>query len=169
MKKLSLILAVSVASLLISSPVAAAKTGQDTWIDPQYVKYAEEAGEEFGIQPELIESIIEHESSGNPKASNGSCKGLMQVYESVHKDRMRRLGVSNLYDPEGNIRVGCSILVELFEKSDDCAWVMMSYNGSSDAKRRAENFDFTKYAQSVMDRAYELETIHGKHNYKEDK
>lgn len=166
-KKLSLILAVLL--LIINFPAMAKEGGQDTWIDPDYVKYAEEAGKEFGIQPELIESIIEHESSGKANASNGNCKGLMQVYESVHRDRMRRFGVSNLCDPKGNIRVACSILVELFEKNDDCAWVMMSYNGSSDAKRRAENFDFTKYARSVMDRAYELETIHGKHDIKEAK
>ena len=150
--------------LSISITLTTTRTQADTFISPEYVEICEKVGAEFGICPELLESIMEHESSGNPRAVNGNCKGLMQVYEKVHVQRMAKLGVTDLYDPESNVRVAASILVELFEQNDDCGLVLMQYNGSSDAKRRAENFDFTQYAQSVMDRAYELETIHGKHN-----
>lgn len=149
---------------LLLSSIAIINPNADTYINPEYIAICENVGAEFGISPELLESIMEHESSGNRYARNGNCKGLMQVYESVHAQRMAKLGVSDLYDPEGNVRVAASILVELFERSDDCAWVLMSYNGSSDAKRRAESFDFTDYAKSVMARAYELEEIHGKHD-----
>lgn len=149
--------------MIVSIPT---NTRADTFISPEYKAICEKVGGEFGICPELLESIMEHESSGNRYAVNGGCKGLMQVYEAVHVSRMASLGVSDLYDPEGNVRVAASILVELFEKSDDCAWVLMSYNGSSDARRRAEGFDFTEYANSAMERAQELEELHGKHNYK---
>ena len=135
-----------VAILLALTPLQVT-AAEDTYIDPQYVKYCEEAGAEFGIQPEFLEAFIEAESSGNARASNGKCKGLMQIYEVVHKDRMRKMGITDIYDPKSNIRLGGSIIVDLFEAyGDDTAKVVMMYNGSSNAKRRAA----------------ELERLHGK-------
>ena len=137
--------------------------GNDTWIDPQYVQYCEEIGVMYGVQPEFIESFIEAESSGNPNAKNGDCVGLMQVYGTVHQDRMRRLGVTNLYDPRNNILGGTDLIVSLFEQyGDDTAKIVMMYNGSSDAKERAANFNFTDYANKVLNRAAELERLHNK-------
>ena len=60
-------------------------------------------------------AIVEAESSGKADARNGGCIGLMQVYEKYHKDRMKRLGVTDLYDPYSNILVGTDILMELAE------------------------------------------------------
>ena len=51
------------------------------------VKY----GEEYGICPELLMAMIELESSGRPDAESGGCKGLMQISDRWHKDRMERL------------------------------------------------------------------------------
>ena len=136
---------------------------KDTYISPQYVQYCEEIGKRYNVQPEFLESFIEAESSGIPTASNGNCKGLMQVYEAVHRDRMKRLGISNLYDPYQNILVGTDILVELFERyGDDTAKIVMMYNGSSDAKWRAADWNFTDYANKVLNRAAELERLHNK-------
>ena len=141
-------------------------TAQAAEINPEYMKYCEEVGEEYGIQPEFLESFIEAESSGNSRATNGNCKGLMQVHETVHRQRMRDMGITDIYDPKSNIRLGASIIVDLYEQyGDDTAKVVMMYNGSSDAKVRAANFNFTAYADKVLNRAAELEEIHGKHNY----
>ena len=157
-----IILFISVLFILFSYciPVNAV---EDTYIKPEYVQYCEQIGAMKNIQPEFLEAFIEYESSGNPNARNGKCLGLCQVYEDVHRDRMRRLGVSNLYDPYGNILVAADILVDLFETyGDDTALIVMMYNGSSDAKRRAENWNFTDYANKVLNRAAELERLHGK-------
>lgn len=140
-------------------------TGNDTYIKEEYQTYCKQIGKMYNIQPEFIESFIEAESSGNPNAQNGNCIGLMQVYGTVHQDRMRRLGVTNLYDPYQNILVGTDILVDLYEQyGDDTALVVALYNGQSDAKRRTENFDFADYTKKVLNRTYELETIHHKHD-----
>ena len=48
------------------------------------VKY----GEEYGICPELLMAMIEKESSGRPDVESGGCKGLMQISDRRHKDRM---------------------------------------------------------------------------------
>lgn len=136
---------------LAATAVLATMARGDTYISPEYVRYCEEIGERYHIQPEFIESFIEAESSGVPTASNGNCKGLMQVYEAVHRDRMKRLGVTNLYDPYQNILVGTDILVELFERyEDDTALIVAMYNGQSDARRRTENFDFAAYTKKFF-------------------
>lgn len=152
--------------ILMLIPCRTVTAAQDTYIDPAYVLICEEVGAEFNIQPEFLESFIEAESSGNPRADNGSCKGLMQVYEAVHRGRMRQMGITDIYDPKSNIRLGASILVDLFEQyGDDTAKIVMMYNGSRDAKARAERGSFTDYANKVMNRAIELEELHGKHDY----
>ena len=48
------------------------------------VKY----GEEYGICPEMLMAMIEKESSGRPDVESGGCKGLMQISDRWHKDRM---------------------------------------------------------------------------------
>ena len=139
---------------------------EDTYISPVYVRYCEEIGARYHVSPEFLEAFIEAESSGNPNASNGSCFGLCQVYASVHKDRMRKLGVSNIYDPYGNILVATDLLVELFNTyGDDAALVVHMYNGDSKAKQKTESLNFSAYANKVLNRARELEELHGKHDY----
>lgn len=143
------------------------KASAETWIRAEYIALCHKIGKEYGISPEFLIAFIEAESSGNPNASNGKCKGLMQVYESVHRERMREMGITNIYDPESNIRLGASILIDLYEQyGDDTAKIVMMYNGSSNAKARAESGNFTEYANKVLNRTAELEELHGKHDYK---
>lgn len=133
-----------------------------TYIDREYIGYAEEISEMYNVCPELIFAMIEHESSGNPKAENSGCYGLMQISERWHKDRMKRLGVTDLFDPYGNILVGVDYIAELADTYGDLEMVLMVYNGSSDAQERWENNTPTEYAKSIMSRSVELERLHGK-------
>lgn len=107
-------------------------------------------------------AIIERESSGQADAVNGDCKGLMQVSERWHKDRMERLGVTDLYDPYGNILVGVDYLSELAVEYDDLGTVLMIYSGSADVIKRGETGDWSDYAKEVVQRSMELERLHGK-------
>ncbi len=134
----------------------------DTYIAPEYQAYCEEIGMQYGICPELLEAIMEAESSGDANAQNGNCKGLMQIYEKYHRDRMERLGVKDIYDARGNILVAADYLTELFEKYGDVGTVLMVYNGSSDALERGLSADYTEYAAKIMKRSEQLERIHGK-------
>jgi soluble lytic murein transglycosylase-like protein len=111
----------------------------------------------------MVIAIIEHESSGQANVSNGNCKGLMQIYEKYHMDRMKKLGVTDLYDPYSNMLVGCDYLAELFRKYEDMGTVLMIYNGTQNAVSRGDAADYTTYALGIMERTYELEEIHGKH------
>lgn len=104
-------------------------------------------------------AIIEHESSGQADATNGGCKGLMQINEKYHTERMKRLGVTDIYEPYGNILVGCDYLAELFEEYEDMSVVLMKYNGTPDALARTYE-NCTEYAKNIMSRTMELERLH---------
>lgn len=159
-KLISWMLVVTVLSMLFADSHSTAATKGDTYLSPEIVAYCESIAEEYSICPELLESIIEHESGGNHVATNGNCKGLMQVYEKYHKGRMKRLGVSNIYDPYGNILVGTDYLAELFHENEDIYLVLMKYNGVRNAESKWARNEFNVYSMSVVKRSAELERIH---------
>ena len=160
-KKLLMALVAFVLSLILCR-IASDGKEVDTYIDIQYQKYCVKIGEMYGICPELLMAMIETESSGNPDATNGTCKGLMQVSEKWHSDRMKRLGVKDIKDPYGNILVATDYLMELTEKYEDIGIVLDVYNGNSKAMQNAENGVLSDYASKILCRAEMLERIHGK-------
>ena len=159
MKKLITILGVV---LFLSSGTVATSEDNDTYISEEIQGYCIEIGESYGVCPELLMAMIETESSGRPDAENGGCKGLMQISEKWHKDRMERLGVTDIYDAYGNILVGTDYLMELAEKYGEISLVLDLYNGNSKAHYNYENGILSKYAGEILERAAELEMMHGK-------
>ena len=155
------------AALILALIFATSKSraSDDTYIVLDLIEYCNEVGEEYGVCPELLEAIIETESSGRADAANGSCKGLMQVNANAHRDRMQKLGISNIYDKKGNIIVATDYLLELLEKYEDIGTVLMVYNGTKNAVRRGEQGDYTRYARKIVQRSRELEWLHGKLDY----
>lgn len=72
------------------------------------------ACEEAGIPYELALAVIQQETDfRNIVGDDGRSVGYMQVQERWHKDRMARLGVTDLTDSYSNFRVGCDYLAEL--------------------------------------------------------
>ncbi len=136
----------------------------ETWIDPQYVSYAEEIVSLYypDLSVPLVVSVIEAESDGRAGLVNElGCKGLMQVYEKYHRERMEKLGVTDLLDPYSNILTGCDILNEYIGLcGGDIHWALMRYNGTRNAAERAEMGNYTDYVWKVMDRAGELEAAY---------
>lgn len=136
---------------------------EDTFLSEAVIDACEECGEKYNICPELLMAIAEAESGGNPKAENGGCKGVMQISERWHKDRMKRLGVADIFDTKGNILVAADYLYELFEKYEDVGMVLMVYNGDSCAEDyMSGRTNFSRYAERVLGRSSEFEKINGK-------
>lgn len=133
---------------------------RETYIADEYVAYAEEIGEQYNIAPELIIAIIESESSGrwNIISEDGAI-GLMQVMPKYHKDRMERLGVTDIFNPYNNILVGVDYLSELASKYDDLPTVLMCYNMGEygSAIERAEAGEWSDYAKKIMKRSKVLQ------------
>lgn len=85
-----------------------------------YINYAYEisAYSYPNIDPEYVCAIIYHESRFDPNTQNEKtdARGLAQIRPKWHSERAQRLGVTNLYDPHGNILVCFDILSEQTEK-----------------------------------------------------
>jgi hypothetical protein len=116
--------------------------------------YVEEICKVYDIEPSLIKSVIEHESSYKTHAKNVSCTGLMQISIRWHKARASRLGVDDLYDPYGNILLGVDYISELKNTYKDIRLVLMLYNmNHKDAIRYFSEGTISKYATSVLKKA----------------
>ena len=106
---------------------------------------AEAAGEAYGFEPE--------------------CYGLMQVSTYWHADRMERLGVteSQIWEAGPNMMVAADYLRELFGRHSDPYWVLMTYNGDSNADAYLEGkASPSEYALLVQELTFELRNRHGK-------
>lgn len=118
-----------------------------------------DVGREYCLPPELLMAIAERESGGNPNAigDNGRAIGLCQIHQCYQVERMEKLGIESLYDPESNLTVAAEILCELLEKYDDPKRALMAYNGQSDADYRAATGIYSNYANEVEERMFELQ------------
>nr|DAW00709.1 MAG TPA: hypothetical protein [Bacteriophage sp.] len=158
MKRMTI--AVIIAVLLFVGFAMIAKAGSDHQGDWQ--EYIERLCEDKDILPELVEAMIEKESSWDPAAVNGNCVGLMQVNKEIHKEL---IGDRDMTDPYDNIYVGVTILEELLHKYGEAAPALMFYNaGYSDnyGVGAYEDGTFSNYADEILKRAAELERLHGK-------
>lgn len=162
MKKLKMLVVALAASLVLSQPVMAKEEIEPTHISVEAQVSCYEYGEMYDICPELLMAMIEAESSGNPKAENGDCKGLMQISERWHTGRMAEIGADDIWSETDNIHIGANYLHELFNRYEDVALVLMVYNGESDAVEKAENRYISDYARKILDRSAELERWKGK-------
>ena len=137
-----------IAALLLTAQLRPQAESADTFISKECVSYCEEIGGQYGICPELLEAIMESESSGDQWARNGNCKGLMQINMTYHKS--------------GNILLAADYLSELFLEYNDVGTVLMLYNGSRNAVERGKRADYTEYALKIMKRSEQLERLHQK-------
>lgn len=136
-----------------------------TTVCEEYRGYVDQICSAYGISPELVVAIIESESGGVSTAYNGTygCVGLMQINESVHRGRMAKLGVENLYDPYSNILVGVDLLDELLENDDQNVYMALGhYHGEKNVKSRTRSGNYSRYVKKIMERMTELQAEQGK-------
>lgn len=83
------------------------------------------------LDPECVKAIIYRESRYDPTAYNANTNviGLMQISPKWHTQRAKNLGVNDLYDPYGNILVGCDILSEVMKESGSFEYAINFFAG----------------------------------------
>ena len=84
------------------------------------------ASETFGVDKNIIKSVILAESSAKENAvSSANAKGLMQIIDSTAK----YLGVNNVWDPKENIMGGAKYLSQLLRRyNGDLKFALAGYN-----------------------------------------
>jgi soluble lytic murein transglycosylase-like protein len=86
------------------------------------------------LEPALITAVILAESGGDPQAvSKRGARGLMQLMPAT----ARQYGVSNVFDPEQNIRAGSQYLADLAQRyQNDLELMLAAYNAGPEAVDR---------------------------------
>lgn len=139
-------------------------TEEQTGVPIEIYQDAEIIGQEYDICPELLMALAERESRFTPTAENGSCKGLMQVNASCHRDRFAEAGWSytEWSDPYKNMYVAADYLAELFDDYEDVGIVLGVYHGESGAVSRGKKGQLSSYVNQILERSEQLERLHGK-------
>jgi len=120
--------------------------------------------ESYNISFEFIMAIIEQESSFNIRALGDNCesKGLMQIQKKWHYELMDELGVTDLYVPLDNVKVGVALLSSYFEEDDDVYYVLMKYNGGARyANNMMKSGKVSSYAREITERSARYEEENG--------
>ena len=96
---------------IFASPPATPATGKMA-----YAELISLAAQRYGLDQNLIVSVISVESNFNPKAISGrNARGLMQLLPETAS----RLGVQNIFDPKHNIEAGTHYLRDLLLRYDN--------------------------------------------------
>ena len=116
------------------------------------------------ISFEFVMAIIMQESSFRVDACGDNCesKGLMQIQAKWHSETMKELGVTDLYKPLDNVKVGVAILSDYFEENEDVYYVLMKYNGGHRyANKMMKAGKVSDYAREITERAMKYEMENG--------
>ena len=95
-----------------------------------YYEFVLAAASRYGVDAELISSVMEVESHFNPKAiSPKNASGLMQLLPET----AARLGVKDIFDPKENIDAGTHYLHDLLQLyKNDLTLALAAYNAGPD-------------------------------------
>jgi len=94
--------------------------------DPLFRNLIADAASRYGVDAELITSVIAAESNFDPKAvSRKNARGLMQLLPET----AARFGVKDVFDPKENIEAGTRYLRELLQMyNSDLTLTLAAYN-----------------------------------------
>lgn len=114
----------------------------------QYSSTIKKYAKQYGVNPNLIASIIKQESNFNKYATSpAGAKGLMQLMPAT----ARGLGVKNSYDPAQNIKGGTKYISQLLKKyGGNIEKALRAYNAGSGNLAKSYGFKETNnYVKKV--------------------
>lgn len=115
---------------------------------PPYHEFVLAAASRYGVDAELISSVMEVESHFNPKAvSAKNARGLMQLLPET----AARLGVKDIFDPKENIDAGTHYLHDLLQLyKNDLTLALAAYNAGPDKVQKYGNVPPYRETQSYV-------------------
>ena len=126
-------------------------------LSARFQKYIDGKCKSYGISTNVVMGCIRVESNFQTQimGDNGKAYGLMQVQKQWHKERMKKVGATNLLDPYDNVAVGIDYLAELYGIYGNYHKALMAYNGGhAYCKRRLRmGLVNSPYSRRVMNYA----------------
>ena len=132
---------------------------EDIPLPEEFQTYINKVAKSYEIAPEIVFAMIERESNfdNTEIGDNGDSEGLMQIQKQHHEERMARLGVTDLFDPYGNVLVGVDYLAELLAYYDgNLEMALTAYNaGPSGAYEYyfSNGIYANEYAEEVLEQS----------------
>ncbi len=123
-----------------------------------YTQQIQQSAQKYGLDPKLIQSVMQVESDGNPNSvSRAGALGLMQLMPS----NIQEAGVTNPFDPTQNIDAGAKQLSSaLSEFGGNLDLALAAYNAGSGAVKKfggippyAETQNYVRKVRALMDQA----------------
>lgn len=114
-----------------------------------YSSLVNAAAAKYGLDPALINSVIQQESSGNPGlTSPAGAQGLMQLMPGTAAS----LGVTNPFDPAQNIDAGSRYLAQMISQfgSVDAGLAAYNWGPGNMTSGKAMPLGVQAYVSSVM-------------------
>lgn len=124
---------------------------------PGIDRHLQQQARTHGVDPELVDAVIQVESAWNPQArSHKGALGLMQVMPATGA----RFGVRDLFDPRQNITAGVRYLRWLLDRFDNnLEWSLAAYNAGENAVARSNGVPPYSETRQYLER---LRTIYPK-------
>jgi len=117
--------------------------------------------EKNNLPPDFVHKVVLAESSGRPDAvSRVGAKGLMQIMRPAEIDARKKLGLAegrgDLFDPEYNIKIGCTYLRMQTDRFRGDAWlVLAAYNmGPTRVSKLAREHPTLNSRELILKHAY---------------
>ena len=125
----------------------------------QVKAWIREASAKYGLDPCLVQALMEVESNGNAIAvSPKGAQGLMQIMPGTARD----LKLDNPFDPTANIDAGSRYLREQLKTFGDVRLALAAYNAGPDAVRKFAGIppypETQRYVGAVANRFIMLKT-----------
>ena len=135
-------------------PVPAPLTRSPHLRDSAYDDLIASTAETYGVDPVLVQALIQVESNYNPRSrSSKGAMGLMQIMPSVAKEYR----VRNAYDPAANIDAGVRKLKSLIESMEgDLSLALAAYNAGAGAVAKFKGIPPYRETQNYVSRIMAL-------------
>ena len=133
--------------------------------EDQFNVWLSDVCNEYGVRPEIVVAIIEHESGGDPNAVNSvsGAMGLMQIVPGTWEAQVSLIDVVGVelypFNPVDNVYVGIRLLSTLMDGRNieyalDC--YALGDGGAAKRASQMEVYEPTGWTQMVLARAAEL-------------
>jgi soluble lytic murein transglycosylase-like protein len=134
---------------VVQEPKAPAAERTSLLKDSIYSELIASAAQAHGVDPILVQALIQVESNYQPRAkSSKGAMGLMQIMPAT----AREYRVRNAYDPQSNLDAGIRKLKGLLEKWGDVALALAAYNAGEGAVQKFNGVPPYRETQNYVSR-----------------